>query len=68
VSIPLVSRLLLADDHPVVRHGLRAILDAEPDLSVVVEAAAGAAAVEAALATAVDLAVLDVSMPKLTGL
>ena len=61
-------RVLLADDHTLVRSGLRRILDAEPDLEVVAEAADGAEALELALAHELELAVLDVSMPKLTGL
>jgi DNA-binding NarL/FixJ family response regulator len=68
MSVPLKARLLLADDHAMVRRGLRLILDAEPDLDVVAEAGDGADAVEQALCTDVHLAVLDVSMPKLTGL
>ena len=68
MTTPLVTRLLLADDHVVVRRGLRAILDSQPDLKVVAEAGDGAEALAAALATDVDLAILDVSMPKLTGL
>jgi DNA-binding NarL/FixJ family response regulator len=62
------TRLLLADDHTLVRSGLRRILDAEPDLEVVAEASDGADAVEQALATELDLAILDVSMPRMTGL
>jgi len=62
------TRILLADDHALVRHGLRLILDAEPDLSVVTEAADGAEAVEAASADTVDLAILDIAMPRLTGI
>lgn len=62
------TRILLADDHALVRHGLRLILDSEPDLEVVTEAADGAEAVERALSGGIDLAVLDVSMPRLTGL
>jgi DNA-binding NarL/FixJ family response regulator len=61
-------RLLLADDHALVRAGVRRILDAEPDLTVVAEAADGAEAVELARATLPDLAVLDISMPRMTGL
>lgn len=63
-----MTRILLADDHAVVRRGLRTILDAQPDLRVVAEAPDGADAVAAALAQEIDLAVLDVSMPRLTGL
>jgi DNA-binding NarL/FixJ family response regulator len=65
---PLKTRVLLADDHAVVRSGLRAVLDAEPDIEVVAEAEDGAEAVQRAMAGDVDLAILDVSMPKLTGL
>jgi DNA-binding NarL/FixJ family response regulator len=68
VTVPLKTRVLLADDHPVVRDGLRLMLDSVPDLEVVAEAADGAEAVERALADDVDLAVLDVSMPRMTGL
>src|ERR1700722_7943694 len=65
---PLKTRVLLADDHAVVRSGLRAVLDAETDIEVVAEAEDGAEAVERALLGDVDLAILDVSMPRLTGL
>jgi DNA-binding NarL/FixJ family response regulator len=68
MPIPLVTRILVADDHPIVRSGLRQVLDAQPDLKVVAEAADGAEAVEKALAEDVHLAILDVSMPKLTGI
>jgi DNA-binding NarL/FixJ family response regulator len=61
-------RLLIADDHAVVRSGLRMLLDAEDDLEVVAEAGDGAEAVELALSEQVDLAILDVSMPRMTGL
>lgn len=66
--IPLKAKIMLADDHAVVRRGLRLVLDAEPDLEVVAEAGDGAEAVQRALAEDVDLAVLDVSMPRRTGL
>jgi DNA-binding NarL/FixJ family response regulator len=65
---PLTTRVLLADDHAVVRSGLRSVLDAEPDIEVVAEAEDGYEAVEKALASEVDLAILDLSMPRLTGL
>jgi DNA-binding NarL/FixJ family response regulator len=68
VSVPLKTRILLADDHPVVLRGLRMVLDAQPDLSVVAEAADGREAVRMALELEIDLAVLDVAMPQLTGL
>jgi len=65
---PLKARVLLADDHALVRRGLRLVLDAEPDLEVVAEAGDGAEAIERGLAPEVDLAVLDISMPRMTGL
>jgi DNA-binding NarL/FixJ family response regulator len=65
---PLKTRILLADDHAVVRRGLRLVLDAEPDLEVVAEAGDGAEALRRALGTDIDLAVLDISMPRMTGL
>ena len=68
MTVPLKARILLADDHPVVRNGLRLILDCEPDLAVVAEASDGAEAVQLALDQEVDLAVMDVAMPRKTGL
>ena len=68
MSIPLKTRILLADDHAMVRQGLRTILNLEADLQVVAEASDGAEAVRLALELAVDLAVLDITMPRLTGL
>ena len=68
MSVPLRTRILLADDHAMVRRGLRHVLDAEPDLEVVAEAGDGREAVEIAMSSNVHLAVLDVSMPRLTGL
>lgn len=61
-------RILLADDHALVRRGVRLILDQEPDLEVVAEAGDGAEAVELARTRDVDLAVLDIAMPRMTGL
>jgi DNA-binding NarL/FixJ family response regulator len=60
--------ILIADDHAVVRRGLRLVLESEPDLRVVAEVGDGAAAVERAMEPDVDLAILDVTMPRLTGL
>jgi DNA-binding NarL/FixJ family response regulator len=68
MPIPLVTRILIAVDFAVVRSGLRRLLDAKPDLEVVAEAADGHEAVEKALAEEVDLAILDVSMPRMTGI
>ena len=68
MTTPLKTRVLLADDHAVVRRGLRHVLEAEPDLQVVAECGDGAAAIERAAADDIDLAILDVSMPRLTGL
>ncbi|MDX8152586.1 response regulator transcription factor [Patulibacter brassicae] len=62
------TRILLADDHALVRSGIRMILDHEPDLAVVAEAGDGNEALQVALRTEVDLAILDVSMPGRTGL
>ncbi|MDN5859788.1 MAG: response regulator transcription factor, partial [Pseudonocardia sp.] len=62
------TRILLADDHALVRRGLRLILDGEPDLVVVAEAGDGAEAVDLALGGDVDLAILDIAMPRMTGL
>jgi DNA-binding NarL/FixJ family response regulator len=68
VTTPLKTRILLADDHAVVRKGLRLILDAEPDLHVVAEASDGSEAVELVRSEDFHLAVLDVTMPRLTGI
>ena len=68
MPIPLETRILIADDHAIVRSGLKKVLDAKPDLEVVAEAEDGAGAVEKALAEDVHLAILDVSMPRMTGI
>ncbi len=68
MPIPLVTRILIADDHALVRQGLKYVINAEPDLEVVAEAADGAEAVKRALAEDVHLAILDISMPRMTGL
>jgi CheY-like chemotaxis protein len=63
-----VLRVLLADDHAMVRQGLRSILDSYPDISIVGEAADGEEAVELAGQLAPDVIVMDVNMPKLDGI
>jgi DNA-binding NarL/FixJ family response regulator len=68
MPIPLVTRVLVADDHALVREGVKRVLDHEVDLSVEAEAANGAEAVERALHEDIDLAILDISMPRKTGL
>lgn len=69
MTVPLKTRILLADDHAMVRHGLRMVLNAAPDLEVRAEAGDGAEAVELALRDPeLQLAVLDVAMPRMTGL
>ncbi len=68
MSAAAPTRILLADDHALVRRGVRLILESEPDLTVVAEAGDGAEAVSLARTHEVDLAVLDVAMPRMTGL
>jgi DNA-binding NarL/FixJ family response regulator len=68
MTVPLRTRVLVADDHQVVRRGLSMVLDAAPDLQVVAEASDGIEAVQRALEGDIDLAVLDVAMPRRNGL
>ena len=68
MPIPLVTRILIADDHAIVRSGLKKVLDAKPDMEVVAEAEDGHEAVEKALKEDVHLVILDVSMPRKTGI
>lgn len=65
---PLRARIMLADDHAVVRRGLRMVLEAQPDMQVVAEVGDGAQAVQRGLQDDVDLAVIDITMPRMTGL
>ena len=62
------TRVLVADDHTIVRQGLRAILEAEADIEVVGEAADGREAVRKGLTLLPDVVVMDVSMPRMNGL
>jgi DNA-binding NarL/FixJ family response regulator len=64
----LKTRIMLADDHAVVRRGLRLVLEAQPDLQVVAEVSDGTEAVERGLEDDIDLAVMDITMPRMTGL
>jgi len=68
MTTPLKIRILLADDHTVVRRGIRMVLESAPDLEVVAEASDGIEAVQRALREDIDLAILDVAMPRRTGL
>ena len=68
MPIPLVTRILIADDFAIVRQGLKKVLNSKPDLEVVAEAEDGREAVEKALKEDVHLAILDVSMPRMTGI
>lgn len=61
-------RVLIADDHALVREGLRYVLDADPFIEVVAEASNGRQAVELALEHRPDVVVLDITMPEETGL
>jgi DNA-binding NarL/FixJ family response regulator len=63
-----MMRVLIADDHGIVRSGIRLLLERQPDLEVVAEAGDGAEARDLAVRERPDLAILDVKMPKLTGL
>lgn len=68
IKRPDAAKVLLADDHALVRQGVRMILDTQADLDVVAEVDNGAEAVERLVAGGIDLAILDVSMPRMTGL
>jgi two-component system, NarL family, response regulator NreC len=61
-------RILLADDHAMLRRGLRHLLESDPQFDVVAEACDGLQAVEQAEATQPDVAVLDIAMPNLSGI
>lgn len=66
--MPSDIRVLIADDHPIFRRGLRQVIDGEPGLHVVAEAERGEEAIECIRALVPDVAVLDIRMPGVTGL
>jgi DNA-binding NarL/FixJ family response regulator len=66
-NLPDCIRILLVDDHLVVRVGLRSLLETQPDMAVVAEAAGGAAAVKAFAEHRPDIALMDLRMPDLSG-
>ena len=61
-------RILLADDHVTMRHGLRLLIDKEADMTVVAEASDGQGAIQQAIALKPDVIVMDISMPGMNGL
>jgi DNA-binding NarL/FixJ family response regulator len=67
VSTPAKLRILLADDHAILRQGLAMLIDGQPDMEVVAQASSGAEAVSLAETSHPDIAVLDLSMPELGG-
>jgi DNA-binding NarL/FixJ family response regulator len=68
MTTPLKTRILVADDHPIVLRGLKTVLNAQPDCEVVAEATDGEEAVALALTEDIHLAIIDISMPRKTGL
>ena len=62
-----MTRILIADDHDVVRRGLRAILESRPGWTVVAEASNGRQAIDQALQTRPDVAIIDYGLPLLNG-
>ena len=66
--MPPSLRILIADDHAIVRQGLRLLIDSQPDMEVVAEAAEGRAALDLADAVKPDVVVMDISMPRMNGL
>ena len=67
-AVPSRWRVLLVDDHAMVRQGLRSILETYSDLEIIGEAADGLEAVESAKSTQPDVVVMDINLPKLNGI
>jgi DNA-binding NarL/FixJ family response regulator len=65
--MPTTIRILVVDDHLLIRDGVRAMLSAQPDLQVISEASDGFEAVQRAMEHLPDVVVLDISMPNLNG-
>ena len=65
---PRIYKIVLADDHPIVRRGLRSLIESQPDLQVCAEAGDGAATMEIVLKDRPDLVILDLTMPEKNGL
>jgi two-component system, NarL family, response regulator NreC len=65
---PKPLRILLADDHVTVRHGLKLLIDGQADMTVIAEASDGASAVKQAIEAKPDVVVMDISMPGMNGL
>jgi len=61
-------RVLIADDHAIVREGLRAILEAQPDFEIAGEAVDGQEAVDKTIQLKPDIVIMDLTMPRLNGL
>jgi DNA-binding NarL/FixJ family response regulator len=68
LDVSRTLRILVADDHAVVRQGLKLLINSQPDMTVVGEAADGAAVMEQASAVEPDIVVMDLSMPGMNGL
>jgi DNA-binding NarL/FixJ family response regulator len=68
VKLTMTIRILVVDDHPIVRHGLKTLLVAEPAWEVIGEAEDGIEALEKARRLQPDLIILDVTMPRMNGL
>lgn len=68
MTAPARTRIVLCEDHQMVREGLRALLDGEPDLEVVADASDGEQAVRAALGSAPDVVVMDIGLPRCDGI